>query len=62
MSNDDEFNDLSRNRSAVQLKAGPSAHKEWTRAADIVGSRAVVKFTVPGPMTLMDGMVNIMKQ
>ena len=46
-------------RSAVHLKAGPSAHREWTRAADIVGSRAVVKFTVPGPMTLMDGMVNI---
>ena len=41
------------------LKAGPSACREWQRAADIAGSRAVVKFTVPGPMTLMDGMVSI---
>ena len=49
-----------QHRSAVKLKAGPSAHKEWKRAADIVGSRAVVKFTVPGPMTLMDGMVSMM--
>mgnify|MGYP006863785732 CR=1 FL=1 len=39
------------------LKAGPSACREWQRAADIAGRRAVVKFTVPGPMTLMDGMV-----
>ena len=39
---------------------GPSACKEWQRAADIAGSRAVVKFTVPGPMTLMDGMVIIL--
>ena len=46
-------------RSAVRLKAGPSAYREWRRAANIAGSRAVVKFTVPGPMTLMDGMVKI---
>ena len=54
-----DFNFPDKHRSAVRLKAGPSACKEWQRAADIAGSRAVVKFTVPGPMTLMDGMVII---
>ena len=47
-------------RSKLQLKeSGPSCWKEWKRAADIAGTRAVVKYTVPGPMTLVDGMVNI---
>ena len=46
-------------RSAVHLKTGPVCYKEWQRSAEIAGTRAVVKFTVPGPMTLMDGMVNI---
>ena len=47
-------------RSKLQLKeSGPSCSKEWKRAADIAGTRAVVKYTVPGPMTLVDGMVNI---
>ena len=62
-------------RSQLQLAAAPSCWREWRRAADLAGSRAVVKFTVrvthylewylalvlqvPGPMTLMDGMVNL---
>ena len=54
-----DFNFDEKYRSAVRLKAGPSACREWRRAANIAGSRAVVKFTVPGPMTLMDGMVSI---
>jgi len=45
--------------SSSQLAAAPSCWREWRRAADLAGSRAVVKFTVPGPMTLMDGMVNL---
>jgi len=47
-------------RSKVKLyEAGPSCWKEWKRSAEIAGDRAVVKFTVPGPMTLVDGMVNM---
>jgi len=47
-------------RSKVKLReTGPSSWKEWKRSAEIVGDRAVVKFTIPGPMTLVDGLVNI---
>ena len=33
-------------RSQLQLAAAPSCWREWRRAADLAGSRAVVKFTV----------------
>jgi len=47
-------------RSKLQLReSGPCCWKEWKRAADIAGDRVVVKYTIPGPMTLMDGMVNV---
>ena len=46
-------------RSRLQLAAGPSCWREWRRAADLAGPRAVVKFTLPGPMTMADGMVNL---
>ena len=46
-------------RSQLQLAAGPSCWREWRRAADLAGPRAVVKFTLPGPMTMADGMVNL---
>ena len=47
-------------RSKVSLgPGGPRSHQEWTRAQDICQDRALLKFTLPGPMTLMDGMVNL---
>ena len=47
-------------RGPVALKeSGPRCWREWQRAANIAGDRAVVKYTVPGPMTMMDGMVNL---
>ena len=41
------------------LESGPRCWREWQRAASIAGDRAVVKYTVPGPMTMMDGMVDL---
>ena len=38
---------------------GPQSAGEWRRARDLCRDRAVLKFTLPGPMTLMDGMVNL---
>jgi len=47
-------------RSKLQLQeTGPSCWKEWQRSAEIAGDRAVVKFTIPGPMTLTDGLLNL---
>ena len=50
-------------RSKVSLgPGGPRSAQEWRRAQDICQDKAVVKFTLPGPMTLMDGMVNLFYQ
>ena len=50
-------------RSKLQLKeSGPSCWKEWKRSAEIAGDRAVLKFTIPGPMTLTDGLLNFYYQ
>ena len=50
-------------RSKVSLgPGGPRSAMEWRRAQDICQDKAVVKFTLPGPMTLMDGMVNLFYQ
>ena len=45
-------------RSKIQLRDGPQCWREWKRAADMVKDGAEVKFTVPGPMTLVDGLVD----
>ena len=50
-------------RSKVSLgPGGPRSAQEWRRAQEICQDKAVVKFTLPGPMTLMDGMVNLFYQ
>ena len=47
-------------RAKVKLgPGGPRSSQEWRRAQEICRDRAVLKFTLPGPMTLMDGMVNL---
>ena len=50
-------------REKVRLSVqGPRSAGEWSRARDVCQDRARLKFTLPGPMTLMDGMVNIFYQ
>jgi len=46
-------------RGPVSLKSGPVCWKEWKRANDIVTDGTVVKYTIPGPMTLVDGLANL---
>ena len=47
-------------RERVRLSSqGPRSAMEWSRARDICQDREALKFTLPGPMTLMDGMVNL---
>lgn len=38
---------------------GPRSAMEWIRARDVCQDREALKFTLPGPMTLMDGVVNL---
>jgi len=46
-------------RENLSLKKGPICWKEWKRAQDAVGKDVTVKFTIPGPMTLFDGIMNM---
>jgi len=46
-------------RGKLSLKAGPICWKEWKRAEELVGGKATLKFTIPGPMTMFDGIVNV---
>ena len=45
-------------RGAITMKGEPQCWREWRRSADLVGEGAVVKYTIPGPMTLVDGLVD----
>jgi len=45
-------------RGKVELEGGPECWKEWKRSNDAAGGAAVVKYTLPGPMTIVDGLVN----
>jgi len=46
-------------RDKVSLKGDtPVCWREWKRAKDSQPQGVVVKYTIPGPMTLVDGMVN----
>lgn len=45
-------------RGKVKLRGSPQCWREWKRASDAAGGKAEVKFTLPGPMTMVDGMVN----
>jgi len=46
-------------RGQLSLKEGPVCWKEWKRASDIGGDNVIIKFTIPGPMTIFDGVVNL---
>jgi len=46
-------------RSKLQLKGAPQCWMEWARARDLKPEGVELKYTLPGPMTLVDGMVNL---
>ena len=46
-------------REQLSLAGGPVCWKEWRRAADLTGGNVTLKFTLPGPMTMFDGIVNL---
>lgn len=45
-------------RGAITLEGGPQCWREWRRALDKAPGGAKVKFTLPGPMTMTDGLVD----
>jgi len=46
-------------REQLSLRDGPVSWKEWKRAKDLAGGNVILKFTIPGPMTMFDGIVNL---
>jgi len=46
-------------RDQLSLRDGPICWKEWKRANDLVGENVILKYTIPGPMTIYDGIVNL---
>jgi len=46
-------------RGQLSLKNGPICWKEWKRAKDLTDGNVTLKFTLPGPMTMFDGIVNL---
>ena len=46
-------------RGPLRLRSSARCWREWSRADQAAAGRAVVKFTLPGPMTLADGMVDL---
>jgi len=46
-------------REQLSLRDGPVSWKEWKRANELAGENVILKFTIPGPMTMFDGIVNL---
>jgi|ERR1711872_253241 len=46
-------------RGKLSLKNGPICWKEWKRAQDLMDGNTILKFTIPGPMTMFDGIMNL---
>eukprot|EP00092_Neocalanus_flemingeri_P014367 GFUD01015498.1.p1 GENE.GFUD01015498.1~~GFUD01015498.1.p1 ORF type:complete len:363 (+),score=97.23 GFUD01015498.1:148-1236(+) len=46
-------------REKLSLRDGPVCFREWKRGKDLAGENVTLKFTIPGPMTICDGTVNV---
>jgi 5-methyltetrahydropteroyltriglutamate--homocysteine methyltransferase len=46
-------------REQLSLRDGPVCWREWKRAKDLTEGNVILKFTIPGPMTIFDGIVNM---